>query len=428
MEHIESVLCDPTLLGFSNEITTLDTWLKNPDSIGLFVSGHSGCGKTHLMTSYFNHSAYEVFYVHPGNFKKRMCTSEYFQQLGTTTRVCRNQTVDHTLPFVIIMDQIESYGSTEKGGMTGVVKYIKELKQKLKKSKKDKSNTTHLLPRGIRVICICQDVYVKKARDLSALCDTLEIHPPTQETILERLDAVGGIPLSMVSEQEMACYLSNIIPDYRKLSIVPTLPPNVLYLLTPPTTRYGLHDTTSRILNGLESLSLIYHHYSMQKILLPLMIQENYRSYLQDKEESFSSHICEISKKVSNSSILTHYTLNLNEWWLGRYHMLLSCFIPSNYINNVTDTQTRISNQNIKAAWPAVLNRKSLQYTYKHTYYDNILDKNTYMMDRNTVRFNIERMVCIHEMYPQDVNKISKLLHMYRIKDKTHLTQIQKCI
>ena len=430
--HLESVLCNPTLLGFSDEIHAFDAWLNNPDSIGLFVSGRAGCGKTHLMSSYFKNSTHEVFYIHPGNFQKRMCTSEYFQQLGTTTRVCSStKMIDRTLPFVIIMDQIESYSSTEKSAMTWIVKYIKELKQKQKRRKKDKTQSTTHQPRGIRVICICQNAYIKKARDLSVLCDTLHVHPPTQETILERLTTMGGVPLSALTEQEQTRYLSNIIPDYRKLFVIPNLPPDVLYLLNPPTSRYGLHDITSRILSGLEPLSLIYHHYSIQKILLPLMIQENYRSYLQDKEDSFSSYVYEVSKNISNSSILANYTLNLNEWWLSRYHTILSCFTPSNYINNATNAQTKRSNENLKASWPAVLNRTSLQYTYKHTYYDNILDKNTYMMDRNTVRFNVEKLVRMYEI--QDVNKtpnptLHKLLSVYHIKDKTHILQIQKCI
>ena len=433
---------DPTLVGFADEIRVLDTWVKQHDSVGLFVTGQAGSGKSHLIHTYFNNNCYETISIHPGNFHKRMCTSDYFHQLSRTNRLYVGEHVNKRLPLVIIIDQLEGISSMEKSGITGIVNYLKDCKrerskQKQKQRKNKTTTTTSLLTgepvfkRGTRIICLCQNVYVKKARELELLCDLLPISEPTREDIRNRL-------LDIVSPDTIDSYVTQITPDYRKLSTIPSIPTNMFYLLSPFLKYYGLHDISSRILQSLEPIPTIRHYYSTQKVLLPLMIHENYRPAIPDDDPLFSSHIYRISKIISNSSILAHYTLNQNEWGLGEYHTLLSCFIPSNYIkyNCNIRRNTNPDTLQVGSSWPAMLNRMSLHCTYKHTYYDNTLDKNTYTLDRNSVRFNNERLKRMFQtVNNEDTENPSNRDHdlltrmsIYRIRDEKHVLQVQKCM
>jgi hypothetical protein len=432
---------DASLIGFEYAIRKIDDWLEEPESTGLFVTGQSGSGKTHLIKTYFDTKRYETIYIHPGNFHKRMCSGDYFHQMGSTNRFCVNKSVNTNLPLIIIIDQLEGINSIEKGGMSGIVKYLKECKkiavkqkQKIrqdakkqaKKQRKSKLSTneatiidTTVDKRGTRVICICQNVYVKKARDLESLCTVLPIKDPTPNDMITWINNNKNITNSSAI---LKC-IPAITPDFRKLSIMSSISSDFHHLFTQSRKYYGLHEVSSRILHDMEPINLIRHYYSLQKILLPLMIHENYRSVIPDGDPVFSSHVYNISRMISNSSILAYYTLNQNEWGLGEYHTLLSCYIPSNYIKHNCTSETKPPYK--ESIWPAMLNRMSLQCTYKHTYYDNTLEKNTYILDRNTVRFNNERM---KRMLEKSTPGFEERMAMYRIRDEKHLIQVQKCM
>ena len=132
---------------------------------------------------------------------------------------------------------------------------------------------------------------------------------------------------------------------------------------------FDLYKCTEKILTEYQNIESCINIYDMEKILIPLMIHENYYKYVVKNRYS-------IIDNLSKSDIIENYIKNEQNWDLINVHGLVSCAFPSYLINKYG-----IQQQHQKLNFAADLHRTSIKMMNKK----NILKKNDSNNNKNCI-------------------------------------------
>jgi hypothetical protein len=124
----------------------------------------------------------------------------------------------------------------------------------------------------------------------------------------------------------------------------------------------GLFDATNKILNNYLDYDTIMKLYEFEKVLLPLMIHENYlRKVLYKSKDDWPTvlyDLVKISDSISRGDNIETSIYTDQNWYLQNIHGFYTCLNTSYWINKNNKTYT-IDNKNIK--FSADLNKTSLK-------------------------------------------------------------------
>jgi len=159
------------------------------------------------------------------------------------------------------------------------------------------------------------------------------------------------------------------------------------------------------------------------------MIHQNYKNAVfKVTDSNYAKHFYNISNIISESDKVGFYIFHQNEWDIGTYYAISSCYNVSNYIQSI---RTRKKVEPDPILFTRLLNRTSLKCTYKHTYNKNIAKFNNYFVDKDIVKYNIGKMKAL---IAKDAEKYNYLLETNKIFDDKGqpcvklLTKLDKCI
>jgi hypothetical protein len=113
---------------------------------------------------------------------------------------------------------------------------------------------------------------------------------------------------------------------------------------------YDLYKATEKMLLEYENIDTCLELYESQKVLMPLMIHENYHDYIKPE------HYYKIIDIMSKADLLENYIHGEQNWDLLEIHGYKSCAIPSYYINKY-----RNNNTTNKICFAIDLNRTSVK-------------------------------------------------------------------
>ncbi|AYV80364.1 MAG: replication factor C large subunit [Gaeavirus sp.] len=139
---------------------------------------------------------------------------------------------------------------------------------------------------------------------------------------------------------------------------------------------FDLYKSTEKMLTNYKDIDNCLELYDSEKVLVPLMIHENYHKFIIESEYS------RILDNLSRGDILENYIHGEQNWDLLEIHGLISCAIPSYYINKFSNHANNTPNTLIFAA---DLNRTSVKKMNKKNINktnESIL-KNSYKNIRN---------------------------------------------
>lgn len=139
----------------------------------------------------------------------------------------------------------------------------------------------------------------------------------------------------------------------------------------------GLFYATHSLLNKYNNINTCMQLYETEKVLLPLMIFENYPKYLKDRNissDEFIHTMCNITNAISQGDVIETNIYSDQNWYLQNIHGLYTCVDTSFYIN-----KHESSNIQHNLEFSSDLNKTSLKNINKK----NINIIQSYLHDKN---------------------------------------------
>jgi replication factor C subunit 1 len=165
---------------------------------------------------------------------------------------------------------------------------------------------------------------------------------------------------------------------------------------------YDLYRATEGLLYNYKDIQTSLDYYETEKVLLPLMIQQNYLNmilaYISDKPTQFML-LDKIAKLLSKGDVIENYIYGDQNWDMQEIHGISTCVLPSYELFS----NCKITPQKIKLVFPDDLNRTSIK---------NINKKN---------KTNAEK--CFKNMNIFDCIYINKIIRKLIMDDK-----IEECV
>jgi len=175
---------------------------------------------------------------------------------------------------------------------------------------------------------------------------------------------------------------------------------------------FDLYKATSKLLSNYTNIESCLELYETEKVLLPLMIHENYYKFINN------NHYYDIINNLSTADLLENYIYGEQNWDLLELHGIISCAIPSYLINKFKNDKT---NQSLVFA--ADLNRTSVKKMNKKNISktNNSLSNNSQSNIRNK---SIDEFIYMGEI----INKLNKngKINIDNIGDYNNIVKINK--
>lgn len=355
----------------------IKTWLKefpkNKD-ICLLVTGNSGCGKSTIIKRVLEEKGnYHIHYFNTTNFNKKGIIREHFNKIIQSSNIW--VMMNKPKKPIIVIDELEGISINDRGSINEIIDLVKTVK-----------TTSNPIP----IICIGNDQYFKKQKDLAKWCTSIYIKPPTKEELMIYLKQLIDKENITISKNTVEKLLEESQRDYHRLENL------FKYLCLESKTTFkitdmnkiisstdkkhvniNLYEATKKLLYENVSLGDTMKWFYEEKTLLPLMIHQNYQL------TNNKSMLAEISDIISYSNILEGCLYQKNEWDLLNYYGFMSCYLPSQLLK---------AKYQKDIIYTKMLNKISLKYTYMQKIREKTLKKSEYYFDQTFQRYNIKNL------------------------------------
>ena len=193
----------------------LEDIIKNDDITcrrGIYIHGESGSGKTTFILKLIKKLNYDVIYYDGSDLRNKFSMENIADNNISKYNVSKLLNGEHKR-IVIVMDDIESMNTGDKGGINALSKLIRP-----KKTKKQKTELKTTNP----IICICDNHVDKKIKEIMKVCNVIELPTPTNTQIINILK-LNNIDYDDELLKEINC-------DLRKINLVLSHKTNLNYI------------------------------------------------------------------------------------------------------------------------------------------------------------------------------------------------------
>lgn len=322
------------IIGNKQSITKIDNWIKNHNnekSKCLIISGKNGIGKTISTKLLLEHNKYDYNYIYPDDIKHYRANDNikefYNYENSITSVLCEKKK-----KIALVFDNINNIS------LTNEKKFINEIfKENCKKG---------IMP----IIFISNNSHNKFINDLKKNCLEIKLYPPSSidlNKFLKKLCKENKIVIqdkdSLYDLIDFSQYdirsLINIFFDY-KFNYNCINENNVKKFIKKSLNKSEnceLYDMTLSLLNDFEHTDTIYKYYETDKVLLPLMMHENYyKKILNDKSDNFDECLDDLINVAESMSIADNIETSIytdQNWYLQHIHGFHTCVYPSYIVN-----------------------------------------------------------------------------------------------
>ena len=185
----------------------------------------------------------------------------------------------------------------------------------------------------------------------------------------------------------------------------------------------GLFDSTERILNNYLDYDTIIKLYESEKVLLPLMIHENYlKKILNKSKDSWQNiiyNIVKVSDSLSRGDNIETSIYTDQNWYLQNIHGFYTCLNTSFWINK-NKSNYKIIKEDIK--FSSDLNKTSL----KNINRKNIINLSKIINNKSNNEILMLNKICNHLIQNNKEDELIKILNGYN-KDIS-IKEIELCL
>jgi len=249
--------------------------------------------------------------------------------------------------------------------------------------------------------------------------------------------------IKFVDEEAVDFLLNNIQKDFRRLLLVlqdlksnytDSLSvediENYINISKKKDLNLDIFSSTSELITNYKNISDCLRLYESEKVIIPLMMQQNYIKILNDNKQNKSIYNTteRIAKVISKGDLIENYIYSDQNWDMPQVHGILTCAIPS-YILTTSNSFTNIEWLKRKLDFPDDLNRTSIRRINKR----NIVNSNNCIKNMNIEDFikanklirnliyddKIQDCVNIFEGYSAEIKNIESILKIDKTDDQT---------
>lgn len=337
------------IFGNKNQIKRIKEWLSNINnskSMSLIISGNHGIGKTISIKYLLESCDYNVKTILPDEIKHYR-NNEDFKDFYNYENSIKNKMKFSNKKFSSKIAMI--FDETESITLTSEKKFITEI-FKINNKKK-------IFP----LIFICNNQHSKLLNDLKKNCEEIKFLPPSNieiKTLINKISQNEGLIFKndIVIEklidfsqkdirklinllQELNFHFNNIEIDIQKFE-------KFIKLSKEKHNELGLFETTLELINKNMSYVEINQLYENDKVLLPLMIHENFPKRVLSKSvlesDKLIDRVFEISNSISIGDIVETSIYTDQNWFLQKIHCFFSCVYTNYWINNCKSKDVKL--------------------------------------------------------------------------------------
>jgi DNA polymerase III delta prime subunit len=395
------------IIGNKTQIEKIILWLNNLDSYSysLIVSGNQGIGKTHIIKLILEEFKYKVHIINPNDIKDHRILDDINDYYNHKNSIY-SKTIESNgnNKIALIFDEIDNITlNSEK-------KYIMNIYKDNNKNK--------LFP----LLFISNNQHSKLLTDLKRNCMEVILTPPSNDELVkfikkiianENITFSSSIVFDKIIDfaqadirrllnllQEISYHAVNNVIDENKIDefILKSREKNM---------NIGLINSTKKILNNYLDYDTIIKLYETEKVLLPLLIHENYpKKVLCKAKESVHTvlnNLINISNSLSIGDNIETSIYTDQNWYLQNIHGFYTCINTSYWINK-TNKNNMLDFSDIK--FSADLNKTSL----KNINRKNILNLSKLVNNKSNQDILMLNSICNNLIGKNDKELIELLL------------------
>ena len=410
------------IIGNKNSIKQLTAWLlqlgNNNVSNSIILSGIHGIGKTQAIKLLLKKFNYKVKVIYPDDIKTYRIDNDFidFYNYNNSINSKINFKKKEQNKLAIIFDDIESISlQSEKKFVYDIFKI---------------NNKNKLLP----IIFISNNNHSKLINDLKKYCNEIVFTSPSLKEIKTyivkickkekiKIEEEIGVEKLIDFCQKDIRRLINLLQDfsYNYKKINRNNIENFICNSKKKNIDINLYNATLELINDKNSLDNIYRLYETEKVLLPLMVHENYyKKILNSNSESFEDNleqVINISDSLSFGDNIETSIYTDQNWYLQNIHGYYTCVNTAHWLNK---SEKNINFNDIK--FSSDLNKTSLK---------NINKKNIQNFKKIILKKELQEILLINQFcnklyLDNKVNKIIEILKEY--KKNVNIKEFELCM
>ena len=401
------------IIGNKNNIDFIYNWLinfKNSKYSSIIISGHHGVGKTITIKTILKYLNYDIKYLSSYNLKNIKKINElininsfYFENKNN---------------FAVIIDDFDTITLTSK----------KNLIFQLFKENQDN--------KYFPIIFLTNEQHSKLVSNIKKSCPELKFEFPEIHEIITYINKIckyenikiknesliiNIIKYSQFDIRKLLLILEDLKLTYNDKEINENEWNNYILSSKKKNINIGLYESTRDIFDKYTNIPKTIELYETEKVLLPLMIFENYAKNLLLRQISTNTELYEIMYKITDSiSIGDNVETNIytdQNWYLQKLHGFYTCVETSYNINKYPRKNSNIYTLNFSTD----LNKTSLKNINKR----NINNIQNLLKNKNLTDIMYLNKIINHDINNDKYNFIKKFIKSYDLNNK-HIELINK--
>lgn len=371
----------------------------------MLLTGNHGVGKSITIDVIAKQLKYDVKKLNVSIFKSEKNLGDVISKILMEDNILSMGNNDKTKKKIIIIDELESITSAiEKNAISSL--------QKL-------NDTKMYCP----IIFISNDNHRKLIANIKKTAFWVKLFPPYESEMIRLLMKISDSEKIIYKDDEIICKIINLVQgDIRRLILILYDLKNAYnnsIITHEKITKYiestnekdielNLYDATNEILHDYKSVNHCLRLYESNKVLLPLMIQQNYIPYILKNNETNIELVHKVSDLLSYGDIIEYYIYSEQNWNLQDIHGIYTCALPSHYLNDGIQGIKR----KIKSDFAGDLHKTSIKNINKK----NVTNSNKYFnhMTVNDYLYLNKIIKNFNNLNPSEISSI--LLNEYGIK------------
>ena len=411
------------IIGNKDQIINIKNWLENLHTYknqGIIISGNQGLGKTLSVKLLLEELGYIIKIINPNEIKDYRICDDFNDYYNFVNSIHIKMQFGNNKKIALVFDE------TENITLTSEKKYIMEIYKK--------NNKLKCFP----LIFISNNQHSKLLNDLKKGCHEIIFSNPTNEELkyfikkimkceniyFESDDIIDQL---IIFSQNDIRRIINLLEELsfhsKKNKISQVKMSEFIEKSREKNVDIGLLKSTEKILNNYLDYDTIIKLYETEKVLLPLMIHENYlRKILyksKDPTDKILENIVKISDSISRGDNIETSIYTDQNWYLQNIHGFYTCINTSYWINKI-NSNNKIKTDDIK--FSSDLNKTSLKNINKK----NILNLSKIINNKSNQEILMLNTICNHMIQNNKENDLIKILYGYN-KDIS-IKEIELCL